>query len=194
MRACLAALLLLVSSLVFARPEKGKDYLDIDPPVSHQGRELIEFFYYGCPECLDLEPFLKDWLASRPDVTLVRLPAFRDAWLPLARAYYSLQMLGEEKRLRGRIYSAMQNRGLDLDKESVLFEWLGWQGIDMKKFGRLYRSREVDMKIMDSKDLATRSGISGVPSLIVAGRYLVLGNLANGELLDALFEMAGQAK
>ncbi len=192
MKTCLAALLLLVSSLALAGPEKGKDYLYVDPPLAHQDRKLVEFFYYGCPQCLQLEPFLNDWLASRPDITLIRVPAFRTAWLPLARAYYALQILGEEERLRSRIYAAIQDQGLDLDEEDILFGWLAEHGVDLNKFKKLYRSSQVEVKIKESKQLAISAGITGVPSLIVGGRYLVLGNLANGELLDSLFEMTAK--
>lgn len=187
-----AALLLLSSLLAHASPQAGRDYLPIHPPVpSRDGMVVItEFFYYGCPECLELEPLLQEWASTRHDVRIVRIPAFRTAWLPLARTFYSLQLMGQEKRLRSRIFSAIQDRDMDLDNEDLLFAWLKMQDIDMEKFDSLYHSDLVEGSISDSMVLAKRLGISGVPSLVVDGRFLVLGNLARPGLLDQLVDMA----
>lgn len=164
-----------------------KDYLTINPPLQVKSKriELIEFFYYGCPQCYALEPFLDDWTRRHPEVEWVPIPAFRRAWLPLARTFYALSMLGQESRLRDAIYSAIHD-GIDLDDENTLFNWLERHDIDMKQFNALYRSDAVDKKIAASRQLAVRFGITGVPSLVVGGKYLVLGDLARGELLDQL--------
>ena len=117
------------------------------------------------------------------------VPAFRHAWLPLARTFYALSMLGQERRLRDAIYSAIHD-GIDLNDETTLFGWLGGHSVDMKRFSALYHSSAVDMKIVESRQLAARLEINGVPSLVVGGKYLVLGNLARGELLDRLVSKA----
>ncbi len=188
-------LLLFFSVLAFAQPEVGRDYLPIDPPLQPATKkiELLEFFYYGCPECSDLEPFLQEWLNDRNDVEIVRVPAFRTSWLPLARTYYALRALGQENRLRGRIFSAIRS-GVDLNEEHVLFAWIGRHGVDLKKFEPIYASKAVQMKIADSANLAMRLGIAGVPSLVVDGKYLVMGDLARSELLDQLVDMAKQRR
>lgn len=188
-------LLLFFSVFAFAQPEVGRDYLPIDPPLQPATKkvELFEFFYYGCPECADLEPFLQEWLQGRNDVEMVRIPAFRSSWLPLARTYYALRTLGQENRLRERIFSAIRG-GANLNDEHVLFAWIGRHGVDLKKFESIYASKEVQMKISDSVDLAMRLGIAGVPSLVVDGKYLVMGDLARGDMLDQLVDMAKQQR
>jgi thiol:disulfide interchange protein DsbA len=103
----------------------------------------------------------------------------------MARTFYALSMLGQESRLRDAIYSAIHD-GMDLNDEATLFEWLGRHGVDMRQFDTLYHSSAVDRKIAESRQLAASAGITGVPSLVVGGKYLVLGNLARGELLDRL--------
>ena len=191
MRQLAAALLLSIPFLAHGQ-QAGKDYAVIHPPLLlHESSkvELIEFFYYGCPECFDLEPFLNEWLQGRKDVRIIRIPAFRSSWLPLARTYYALSMLGLEQGLRERIFQAMHD-GIDLNDENVLFSWIGGQGIDTEKFESAYRSRAVRNSIMESEDLARRLGINGVPSLVVDGKFLVLGNLSDGNLLDELVDKA----
>ncbi|MBY0579507.1 MAG: thiol:disulfide interchange protein DsbA/DsbL [Burkholderiales bacterium] len=191
-----AGFLLLLSSLcALAQPEAGRDYLPIIQVQQPQGDkiELVEFFYYGCPQCFELEPILQDWLERRRDIKIVRIPAFRSSWLALAKAYYALEIMGQEDRLRRRIFSALHD-GMDLINERVLFDWIEKQGIDRKKFESVYFSSAVANKIDDSEKKARRLGISGVPSLVVDGRYLVLGNLARTDILDQLVAMAGKER
>src|SRR5579859_6502975 len=44
--------------------------------------EVLDFFWYGCPHCNALEPYLESWERSKPaNVVLVRVPAIlRDEW------------------------------------------------------------------------------------------------------------------
>ena len=70
------------------------DYELIQPqPVRTGDRiEVVEFFWYGCPHCNNLQPSLEAWLKRKPaDVELRRIPAiFRESWVPHARLYLSL--------------------------------------------------------------------------------------------------------
>ena len=192
MKRTLAAALLLASCSALA----GGDFLRITPPLAVQSKklELVEFFYYGCPQCDALEPFLNDWASHHPEVDLVRVPAFKRAWLPLARAYYALAALDQEARLRSRIFEAIHDEGIDLDDEATLFDWLKGQGVDMARFKMLYHSIDVARKVRDAARMADRIGITGVPSLVVDGKYIVQGDLARGQLLDELMDMAWQAR
>jgi thiol:disulfide interchange protein DsbA len=61
--------------------KEGLQYTLIEPaPPTREGDEVevIEFFWYGCPHCNSLEPYIKSWLAKKPDnVRFVRIPARR---------------------------------------------------------------------------------------------------------------------
>lgn len=184
--------LLLSSALAFAQPEEGKDYVIVPAPANAKGSnvDLVEFFYYGCPQCLELEPFLLNWLKHHQNVNLIRIPAFKTSWLPLAKAFYALEILGQESRLRPQIFNAIQVQGIDLTDEPVLFNWVGQHGIKPDEFESVYASSAVSSRIEDSISYARRFGITGVPSLVVGEKYLVLGNLARASLLDQLVAMA----
>src|SRR5918997_352262 len=94
-----------------AAPRVNVDYLLIEPqPVTTGERiEVIEFFWYGCPHCNNLQPPLEAWLKRKPaDVELRRIPAnFRESWVPHARLYYTLEALGEIGRLHQAVYRSM---------------------------------------------------------------------------------------
>ncbi|MBM3345692.1 MAG: hypothetical protein FJY55_04235 [Betaproteobacteria bacterium] len=76
----LAVLLLAAGSLVQAQTQyqAGREYLRLDPPrpVATGSRiEVLEFFYYGCPVCYELQPHLSRWIYQAPDyVSLQRVP------------------------------------------------------------------------------------------------------------------------
>ena len=66
------------------------------PTLAAPRIEVIEFFWYGCPHCYQLEPAISKWLARPPkDVVFKRVPAVpSDAWAQMATMYYTLEAPG----------------------------------------------------------------------------------------------------
>ena len=89
-------------------PRVHLDYelIQPQPVITGERIEVIEFFWYGCPHCNNLQPPLEAWLKRKPaDVELRRIPAiFRESWVPHARLYYTLEALGELPRLHQSVY------------------------------------------------------------------------------------------
>jgi thiol-disulfide isomerase/thioredoxin len=79
------------------------------PPAADSKIEVLEFFMWTCPHCMQFEPHLKEWLAKKPaDVDFVKVPAvFNPTAAVLARAYYALEALGEEQRLSDAFFNAL---------------------------------------------------------------------------------------
>ena len=79
-------------------PVEGVNYHELETPVQTTGKiQVAEFFWYGCPHCFTLEPYLNDWLSALPsDVEFVRIPATfnRPNVLMHAKTYYSLEQMG----------------------------------------------------------------------------------------------------
>jgi len=112
--------------------EEGREYLRLkNPQPTETGKkiEVIEFFSYGCPHCADLEPILQNWVRTVPaDVQLRRVPVmYQDRWIPLAKIYYTLEALGEEKRLSPEVFSAVHARGVALWQDKTFFDWAASQ-------------------------------------------------------------------
>src|SRR5471032_860277 len=77
-------------------PQANREYVRLEPPqpVADGSKiEVIEFFYYGCPICYELEPMLARWSVEAPgDIVVRRVPALASAsWENLARLYYTLE-------------------------------------------------------------------------------------------------------
>src|SRR5512140_2905800 len=81
-------------------PQLGSDYVRLDPPqpaATGDKIEVIEFFYYGCPVCYELEPKLSRWYFNGPgSVALRRVPALSsDNWDNFAKLFYTLDAMGQ---------------------------------------------------------------------------------------------------
>ena len=95
---------------------------------------MAEFFWYRCPHCFHLEPALNAWIKKLPkDVAIRRIPAvLNESWLPLAKAYYTLDLLGKIPALHDDVFNAIHVDGIDLNNPDILFNWAEKQGINRK--------------------------------------------------------------
>ena len=180
-----AGLVLAFSVSAQGTPTEGIDYLELKPPQPTESAgkiEVIEFFWYRCPHCYDLEPSLESWVKGLPrDVQFRRVPGvLSEEWAIDARIFYVLEALGQVDRLHRRLFDAIhQQGGVKLrgnDYAKWVAEWLSKQGVDMKKYDELYRSFTVQTKTNRALQMARTYRLDGVPTLAVQGRYLTIAN------------------
>jgi len=159
----------------------GRDYVVIEPAQLTDNPakiEVIEFFSYACPHCNDLSPHINKWAAKLPsDVVFKRVPVgFNNPFYQLmAKLYYTLEAIGELERLDGAVFNAIHEKGLKLVDDKSIAEWVVSQGVDAKKFSDAFNAFGVISKTKRADQIAQSSRISGVPALVVDGRYLVTG-------------------
>lgn len=168
------------AGLTQAQPAAGVEYRELpaaQPTDSGDKIEVIEFFWYGCPHCFNFEPVLSAWAKKLPkDVQFRRIPTiFNDEWEQSARAYYTLEAIGEGERLHKPLFDAVHTGSrLKVANEAALTEWLGKQGVDTKKFAAAYRSFSVEGKIKRAKQLTQAYKIEGVPAMAINGKYVII--------------------
>ena len=166
----------------------GIDYRLIAPqPVqSANSIEVIDFFWYGCPYCNNLQPALERWISRKPaDVTVRRIPAvLRDSWAPHARVFYTLEALGEVDRLHQRAYSGYHIEKLAMSRAEAMSEWAVSNDIARERWDTVYNSAGVYRKVEEAAQLTRAYSVTGTPSLVVDGRYLTSGSMS--ETLDGL--------
>lgn len=173
-------------------PVEGQQYrrLSQPQPVSAPpGKvEVVEFFWYGCPHCYEFEPMLEAWVARLPaDVVFRRAPvAFREVpFVAHQRIYYALEALGQVAQLHKRVFTAIHVERKRLDKADDIADFMQAQGVDRKKFLKVYDSFSVQTKTRQAKTLSEGYRIDGVPALGINGQYYTSGSLA-GSLPRAL--------
>ncbi len=144
--------------------------------------EVIELFSYSCPHCFNLDPQVHEWEKTLPaNVTFSRVPAiFRDSWLQLARVFYTAEATGDLEKLHLVIFNAIHVEKRRLETEEQLLDFVAEQGIDRDMFAKTMNSFSVQGKVKKALLLSQTSGITGVPSMIVNGKYIVDAPMAGG--------------
>lgn len=161
--------------------------------------EVAEIFWYGCNHCYDFEAFINRWKEDIPaNVRFVRIPA---VWNPLvklhAQLYYTEEVLvnggkiAEPDNFRAAVFAEYHRRGnrmASVESIQALFEK---HGVSAADFTSTWGSFEVAQKLRVAEDLGRRYAISGVPTVVVNGKYRTGAGEAGGypallELIDEL--------
>jgi thiol:disulfide interchange protein DsbA len=170
------AVFLLAPVLALAQGKPAYTELKPPLPVDNDGRiQVLEFFWYGCIHCYNLEPTVEKWEKTLPkDVEFRRVPAiFNDRWALDAQIFYAFEALGALGKLHRPFFDAIHRDHLRTDDPQALAEWLQKQGVDPKKFNEVMKSFGVQSKTRRAAQLTAAYKIDGTPELAVQGRYTV---------------------
>jgi thiol:disulfide interchange protein DsbA len=171
----------------------GYETLDAPQPTQNPDKiEVIEFFWYGCPHCYDFEPILESWVKKLPaNVDFIRQPAaFSDLWAKHAKAFYVAQALGVLDKVHADFFDALQNKHQKLETEEQLAAFFTAHGVKEADFLEAYNSFLVDTKVRQAAVTPARYGVTGVPVLIVNGKYKVDGRSAGSH--EKMIEVTNQ--
>lgn len=183
----------------------GEHYAELKPevPVSVEpGKiEVVELFWYGCPHCYEFEPSLNPWVQKLPsDVVFRRLPAlFGRLWDVHGQLFLTLEAMGVEPKVHEAIFAAMHQKGLKLATPEEMASFLAGQGIDSALFLKTFDSFAVKSRMEQTRKQVFSYKATGVPALIVNGKYRLDLGLAGGperilQLADQLIEQERQAR
>jgi thiol:disulfide interchange protein DsbA len=164
--------------------------------------EVAEIFWYGCNHCLDFEPFINRWAESKPtNVRFVRIPAM---WNPLVKLhgqlYYTEEVLVKNGKIEdpeafhAAVFNEYHRRGNRLTSENAIQALFERHGVSADDFQTTWKSFEVAQKMRVAEDLARRYSVTGVPAVVVNGKYRTGGAEAGGypELLEVINELVAR--
>ena len=164
----------------------GTDYAVIpggQPFEPRNGKvEVVEVFGYVCPACARMAPVMSAWKKKLPaDVRLTYVPAaFGREWIPYAHAFYAADALGLVDRSHDAVFHAIHieqslpGEGKEPDEQAIA-KFYGKYGADPKVFADAMHSFTIDAKLARAKQFMIDSGVEGTPTMIVDGKYRVLG-------------------
>jgi protein dithiol oxidoreductase (disulfide-forming) len=160
------------------RAQHHPAYVELNPPQPVETTdkiEVLEFFWYGCIHCYNLEPKIETWLKSLPkDVEFRRVPAvFNERWGLDASIFYAFEALGLLDKLHRPLFDAIHRDRLRTDKWPEVSAWLEKRGVDPKKFETTVKSFGVQSKTRRAVRMTTAYKIDGTPAMAVHGRYTV---------------------
>lgn len=184
-----AGVLMAFSSAAMANFVAGKDYTVLSKPgkVDVPGKlEVREFFWYGCGHCFSLEPHMQSWLKKIPkDVNFVRTPAaMNPVWEQNARGYYVSEALGVRKRSHLPLFHAIHEKGQQIFDQKSQAQFFTRYGVPEAKFNSLYNSFAITAKVSQANKLAQQYQLTGVPAVVVNGKYVVQGD--NGRVIEVV--------
>jgi thiol:disulfide interchange protein DsbA len=144
--------------------------------------EVVEVFGYVCPACAQFEPLATAWEQKLPaDVRFSYVPApFGPQWIPYAKAFYVAESMGLVGKTHTALFKAIHidqtlpGEGKTPD-EAAIAAFYGKYGADPKQFLAAMHSFATDAKVNRGKQFMVRSGVGGTPTIVVDGKYRVLG-------------------
>lgn len=190
------------SLLMISLQLKAADgYVDISPAQPTQTGdkiEVLEIFWYGCPHCYDFEPFVKGWLESKPeDVEFRRMPGvFSKTWIPHAKAYYTAEKLGVLDTIHTELFDAIHKKRQKIHDNDAIKKFFVKHGVDKDEFTKIYESDEIMTKVKQSHVMGQRYKVTGVPAVIVNGKYMVSGSTAGsfGNVLKVIDQLVDKER
>jgi thiol:disulfide interchange protein DsbA len=174
-----SACALISSTLLGAQYEEGIHYQVLDPQAplstSGEGIEVSEYFSYGCGHCFQFDPVLNAWLDKQPeDVNFDRTPAvWNDYYGNLAQTYYTLKAMDLLESLHVAVFEAIHIQRKNLSKPGVMADFLEEAGVDPEAFAKVFNSFGVRMSLQQADARGRAYRASGVPTLIVNGKYRI---------------------
>jgi thiol:disulfide interchange protein DsbA len=213
MRAYLLSLLLLLAApLAHAQAlpglTEGKEYRYIAAGAPYRATpgktEVAEIFAYWCPHCAHFDPLLQAWKRKLPaSAYLVTLPMVSGPDDAFGRAFFAAEASGNLAVLHPQLFRAVHETG-SLPRQPSLAQINAFVAKlpDIKQAAyeaALANDDGLRAKMAKAYQFALRSDIPGTPSLVIDGRYLVLGNsyeelLANASKILATLAQPPAAK
>ena len=159
--------------------------------------EVTEVFWYGCPHCYVLDPYLENWRKSnKPSyVSFVRVPVM---WGPVhhthARLFYTAEMLGKLDELHPLIFQEIHKNHDPLTDLDRIEEFFTSHGVGQADFQKAFSSFAVESSLKRAETLCLRYKVDSVPLIVVNGKYVTDVGKAGGpqQLIALIDELAGR--
>ncbi len=203
-RTMLTSLMALIASMTLSAPIAAENYVEgvhyeaIDIPVKtgFEGEqplkvEVVEVFSYMCIHCYSFDPLLKLWEQNKAEQAVFnRLPAvFSADWELMARAFYTAEILDVSEQMHEPLFEAIHKQPKNLRDEDIMAAmFLEHAEIPAAEFTESFNSFFVRSRVMQARAKGRAYGITGVPVMIVNGKYRVGGRMAgsNEAMLDVV--------
>lgn len=145
--------------------------------------EVIEVFWYGCGHCNHFEPTVQAWKKFlQADVDFYQLPAqFNRQWKIHAGLFYLTHALKINEKVHQGIFDSIHKQSKSLFSEDAQKAFLAQYGVSEADFDKYYDSFSVRRQMKMADQMVRTWGISGVPAIIVNGKYMVNASSAGGE-------------
>ena len=115
-------------------------------------------------------------------------------WLTHARAFYAAKKLGVLDKIHLPLFDAIhKDKRKIMDKKS-LRKFFVEHGVNGDDFDQAMNSKEVEDSVRYAFTMGQRYAITGVPAVIINGKYLTSASMAGGynEIIDVVNTLAAK--
>ena len=177
-----------ISTLAMAEaPKIGAQFDAVAQPIATDNVakiEVMEIFWYGCSHCYSMDAPLTAWVKKLPsDVYFKRMPGLPNtSWAPMAKAFYAMETLGVGEKLHTPLFDAIhKTKTLNPTDEKAAIAWVTAQsGMDKLKVEQAFKSFTINTSLNRAAQIFRASGATGVPSLVIDGKYITSSTMAGG--------------
>jgi thiol:disulfide interchange protein DsbA len=152
--------------------------------------EVLEFFWYGCPHCYALDPYLQSWLKNKPGY--IEFKRVHVTWGEVhrehARLFYTLQALGKLDELHGKVFDEIHQAHDELyvqgDEKATLAQQQRFakaNGISETDFANAWNSFGVQTNVQKADEMGRRYKVEGVPTIVIDGKYVTDVGMAGNQ-------------
>lgn len=156
--------------------------------------EVLEVFWLGCPHCFALEPYIRNWLKTKPAyIQYVRVPVMWDDPMRQghARLFYTLESVGGDDLVE-KAFAYIHNVEEQTGSESVLVTnsdgdslkqqqaWAVQNGVDANAFAQAYNSFYVNTQLHQADEITTEYQVQTVPFIAIDGKFMTDVGRASG--------------
>ena len=151
--------------------------------------EVVELFWFGCGHCFTLEPHIKAWLNDKPEnAEFVKVPAlFSKRWEFHGQAFYTMKALNMPDQTYDEFFRAIHQKRQRINTLEALTKFLGDFDKTPQEVESAFHSFDVDTKMRFARKITRASGATGVPAILVDGKYRTSQGQAGG--VENLFEV-----
>ena len=167
--------------------------------------EVVEMFWYGCPHCYALDPYLESWRKSKP--SYIDFKRVHVTWQAIhqshAKMFYALQALGKEEAVHSEVFAEMHDRknymfaqGNERETLAAQVAFVKAHGISESDFTNAYNSFTVQTELTKADELVHRYKVEGVPLMVINGKYVTDVNMAGSQanLISIVNDLAASEK
>ena len=175
------------------RFEAGRHYQILDNPTVTRNSskvEVVEVFWFGCNHCYALESYIQPWKRNLPnDVDFWKSHITWNAQAEThARLFYSAKALGIEEKAVPAAFTSIWREGRNLLGNSEVEYFFKGFGVEKERYLSVSNSFGVNNAVKQADNRMRQWAVTGVPTLIVNGKYKVSGTreIGTSKLLDVV--------
>jgi protein dithiol oxidoreductase (disulfide-forming) len=162
-------------------PQEGREFRSISPAQptdSPKKIEVVEFFWYGCPHCAQLEPLLKEWVKKLPADVVFKKVHVQFQEVKHQQLFFTLQAMGKAEELTDKVFYGIHVEKNRLDTPTRMADFLEPLGIKKADFLKTFESFSVKTAQSRATKMSETFKVDGVPAFAVNGKYYTAPSMA----------------